>query len=404
MAGSVRKHIDELRKQIEYHNYKYYVEAAPELSDREFDRLMQKLQELEKAAPRARYAGQSNAACRRPTPRGVSPGPPPRAHVVDRQHVQRGGPAQVDTRTRRLLKGEEPQYVVEQKIDGVSVTLLYEGGQLTLGATRRRHAGDDVTQNVRTIRDIPLRLRTDHHRGPQGAGGARRSLPDRDRAVAVESDAGGDSGRVYANTRNAAAGSLKLLDPRLCARRRLRFFAHSEGQLEGLRVATHEQFLDLVRAFGLPVVPHSGLFDSIDAVLAYCHEQLETRHAFEYEMDGLVVKVNDFAQRAARRDQPRTALGHCLQGRALAGEHADQGNLCASGQNGCVDARGGHRARRHRRQHDCRVSLFNADEIASKDIRIGDTVVVEKAGKVIPHVVPVDWRSGSDAKSAIDFR
>ena len=168
MAGSVRKHIDELRKQIGYHNYKYYVEATPKISDREFDRLMQKLQELEKAhpelvtpdSPTQRVGGQPLTEFRQVRHRVPM-------LSIDNTYNE-DNLREFDTRTRRLLKGEKPQYVVEQKIDGVSVTLLYEGGQLTLGATRGDGLrGDDVTHNVRTIRDIPLRLRTDHHRAPE---------------------------------------------------------------------------------------------------------------------------------------------------------------------------------------------------------------------------------------------
>src|SRR5262249_34480359 len=121
------------------------------------------------------------------------------------------------------------------------------------------------------------------------------------------------SGRIFANTRNAAAGSLKLLDPRLCAQRHLRFFAHSEGQLEGLKIKTHHQFLKLAPEFSIPIVPRSEVLDSIDAVVEYCEAQLDARHAFEYEMDGLVVKVNDFAQRqklGATSHAPRWGIAY----------------------------------------------------------------------------------------------
>src|SRR5260370_1375541 len=168
MAGSVRKEIEELRKQIEYHNYKYYVEAAPEISDREFDRLMQRLQELENKnpalitpdSPTQRVGGQA-----------LSKFSQVRHRVpmlsIDNTYKEKDL-REFDARTRRWLKGEKPQYMVEQKIDGVSVTLLYEKGRFSLGATRGDgYRGDDITQNLRTVRDIPLRLQTVHLRPPK---------------------------------------------------------------------------------------------------------------------------------------------------------------------------------------------------------------------------------------------
>src|SRR5438132_626574 len=168
MARSVRKQIEELRRQIEHHSYKYYVEAAPEISDREFDRLVQRLEELEKAhpelvtqdSPTQRVGGQPLSGFR-----------PVRHRVpmlsIDNTYNEEDL-REFDGRVRRWLKGEKPEYVVEQKIDGVSVTLLYEKGHFTLGATRGDgHRGDDITQNLRTVRDIPLRLQTVHVRAPE---------------------------------------------------------------------------------------------------------------------------------------------------------------------------------------------------------------------------------------------
>jgi DNA ligase (NAD+) len=402
MAGSVRKQIDELRKQIEYHSYKYYVETAPEISDREFDRLVQKLQELEKAhpelitadSPTQRVGGQPLTEFRQVRHRV------PMLSIDNTYNEE--DLREFDTRTRRLLKGEKPQYLVEQKVDGISVTLLYEAGRLTLGATRGDGSrGDDVTQNVRTIRDIPLRLRTDPHRAPEVLevrGEVYLTTTELSRLNRIQAERGG---RLFANTRNAAAGSLKLLDPQVCAQRHLRFFAHSEGQLEGLRVETHVQFLDLVGAFGLPVVPRSGLLDSIDAVLAYCHEQLETRHAFEYEMDGLVVKVNDFAERTqlgTTSHAPRWAIAYKVE---LWQESTRVQEIYVQvGKTGVLTPVAALEPVVIAGSTIARVSLFNADEIARKDIRIGDTVVVEKAGKVIPHVVRVELekRSGREKR------
>jgi DNA ligase (NAD+) len=210
--------------------------------------------------------------------------------------------------------------------------------------------------------------------------------------------------RAFANTRNAAAGSLKLLDPRLCARRRLRFFAHSEGWLEGLRITTHSEFLDLTRSYGIPVVPHSPLFNSIDEVLAYCAEQLESRHALDYEIDGLVVKVNDFRQRerlGATSRAPRWAIAYKVELWQTSTRIEDI--YVQVGKTGVLTPVAALEPVEIAGSTIARVSLFNADEIARKDIRIGDSVVVEKAGKVIPHVVRVELDKRNRSQQRFSF-
>jgi DNA ligase (NAD+) len=405
MARSVRKQIEELRQQIEHHRYQYYVEAAPEISDREFDRLMQRLQDLEKAhpelvtpdSPTQRVGGQALSGFR-----------PVRHRVpmlsIDNTYNEEEL-REFDARVRRWLKGQRPEYVVEQKIDGVSVTLLYEKGRFTLGATRGDgQQGDDITQNLRTVRDIPMRLQTNQPRTPQVLevrGEVYLTTTELSRLNKLQTERGG---RVFANTRNAAAGSLKLLDPRLCAERRLRFFAHTEGQLDGLKIKTHDQFLNLVKHFGIPVVPRSEVLDSIDAVVACCREQLESRHEFEYEMDGLVVKVNDLAQRqklSATSHAPRWAIAYKFE--VWQGVTRIEKIYVQVGKTGVltpvaalepVDIAG---------STITRVSLHNANEIARKDIRVGDTVVVEKAGKVIPNVVRVELEKRTGRQKRFRF-
>jgi DNA ligase (NAD+) len=405
MERSARHQVEELRKQIEHHNYKYYVEAAPEISDRDFDRLMQRLQELEKRhpdlvtpdSPTQRVGGQPIQGFR-----------PVRQRVpmlsIDNTYNEKDL-REFDARIRRWLKGQEPRYMVEQKIDGVSVTLVYENGQFSLGATRGDgYRGDDITHNLRTVRDIPLRLREDHLRFPkvlEVRGEVYMTNKELSRLNQLQKE---HNGRLFANPRNAAAGSLKLLDPRLCAQRRLGFFAHSEGQLEGLKVKTHREFLDLVRGFGIPVVPHSDVFESIDAVLAHCDEQLQARHAFDYEMDGLVVKVNDFTQReklGATNKAPRWAIAYKVELWQASTRVKDI--YVQVGKTGVLTPVAALEPVAIAGSTIGRVSLHNADEIRRKDIRVGDTVVVEKAGKVIPHVVRVELEKRKDRKRSFQF-
>ncbi len=203
-----------------------------------------------------------------------------------------------DARIRRWLEDENLQYVVEHKIDGVSASLLFESGRFTLGLTRGDGTrGDDITHNLRTVRDIPLRLFIQKEKPPdmlEVRGEVYMTNSELSRLNKLQSER---EERVFANCRNAAAGSLKLLDPRQSGQRILRFFAHSEGQLIGLHVDTHAEFLGLIRSYGIPVVPHSKPFDLIGDVLNYCKETLEARAELDYETDGLVIKVNSFAQR-----------------------------------------------------------------------------------------------------------
>jgi DNA ligase (NAD+) len=207
--------------------------------------------------------------------------------------------------------------------------------------------------------------------------------------------------RLLMNPRNATAGTLKQLDPQKVAERRLRFFAHSVGATDGLPARSHGEFLALVKRLGLPAVPHSSVLDSIDAVLAFCQEQLEARHALDYETDGLVVKVNDFSQReqlGTTSKAPRWVIAYKVELwqattklKHIRVQVGKTGTLTPIGELETVLIAG---------TNVTNVSLHNAEEIARKDIRIGDTLVVEKAGKIIPHVVRVELekRTGHEQK------
>lgn len=392
MARSAQEQIEELRRQIEYHNYKYYVEAAPEISDLKFDRLMQELVELERRHPELITPDS-------PTQRiGERPLPGFRQvrHRVPMLSIKNtyneADVREFDRRLRRWLDRAKPHYVVEHKIDGVSVALVYKAGRFILGATRGDGMqGDDITQNLRTVRDIPLRLWADHRCAPavlEVRGEVYLTSAELSRLNKLQSLRGE---RLFANPRNAAAGSLKLLDPRLCAQRHLRFFAHTEGELDGLQVTNHLEFLELVRSFGIPAVPHSSLFTSIEEVLIYCKEELEGRHALDYETDGMVIKVNDFVLRerlGATTKAPRWVIAYKVELwqastriKAIRVQVGKTGVLTPVADLETVHIAG---------TKVSHVSLHNADEIARKGIRIGDSVVLEKAGKIIPHVVRVE--------------
>jgi DNA ligase (NAD+) len=378
---------EELRRLIHHHNYKYYVEARPEISDREYDRLVKELEKLEETHPELITPDS-------PTQRV---GGQPIEGFVTVEHRQ---PMlsidntynalelrEFDRRVRKLLPGETITYVVELKIDGVAISLTYENGQFTVGATRGDGArGDDVTHNLRTIRELPLRLLTDDLPPLfEVRGEVYMTLEDLARLNRERTAKGLEP---FANPRNSAAGSLKLLDPRLCAERHLRLFTYALGATEGVTVQTHLEALDLLRSYGFPVNPHIQECATIDEVIDYCNSWAHRRHQLLYETDGMVIKVSDFAQRdrlGATSKAPRwvvafkyeaeQALTKVLKIEVQVGK---TGILTPVAHLEPVQLAG---------TTVSRASLHNADEIARKDIRIGDRVLVEKAGEIIPYVI-----------------
>jgi DNA ligase (NAD+) len=405
MTDSIGKRMEALRKKIEYHNYRYYVEDNPEVSDLEFDRIMQELKDLEKQhrelitpdSPTQRIGEQPVEGFRQV------------AHNVPMLSIENTYSEEevreFDVRIRRLLENEDPYYIVEHKIDGVSASLLYENGRFALGLTRGDGTrGDDITHNLRTVRDIPLRLMASEGDAPallEIRGEIYMTNTELSRLNKAQAERGD---RIFANCRNAAAGSLKLLDPRLCGQRNLRFFAHSEGQQSGLSASTHYEFLNLIRGFGIPVVPHSSVLGTIDDVLAYCKDTLEERSALDYETDGMVVKVNSLSQReslGSTSKSPRWVIAFKVElwqsSTKIKDIHVQvgkTGTLTPVAELQTVEIAG---------TKVSRVNLHNADEIVRKDIRIGDSVIVEKAGKIIPHVVRVELEKRTGQESIFHF-
>ncbi len=396
----VVQRVQELRRLIEYHNYKYYVEDNPEISDLEYDRLVEELKRLEEQypelvtpdSPTQKVGGQ---------PVGYLPTvihDPPMLSM-DNTYNQ-GELREFDARVRRMLNGEPVEYTVELKIDGVALAVTYENGVLVRGATRGDGTrGDDVTHNVKTIKDLPLRLLGDD--APPLIEIRGEAYMRNSDLAAVNEEQRRLGQREFANPRNAVGGSIKLLDPRICARRRIRFFAHGLGKCEGIDFRTELEFLRWVRAHGVPVVPVDGPFSSIDQVIQRCDAWQDEIPNLDFEVDGFVVKVNDFSQRerlGATSKAPRWMIAYKIekweavtQIKNIRVQVGKTGILTPVADLEPVEIAG---------TTVSRVSLHNADEIERKDIRIGDWVVVEKAGKVIPHVVRVlkERRTGEEKK------
>ncbi len=396
--AQARREVDRLRAELARHDRLYYVEAAPEIGDRDYDRMMVRLAELEAEHPDLLTPDS-------PTQR-VGGAPlevfATVAHAVPMLSIDNtyhyDEIREWDARVRRGLNPGEPvRYVVELKVDGVAVNLRYEGGRLVLGASRGDgERGDEITANLRTVRGVPGVLADQPPEVLEARGEVYLTNAELARLNALRA---AEDEPPYANPRNSAAGALKLLDPSLCARRRLRFVAHGLGEAKGLKARSYFEILGLLRQWGLPTSPHNARFETIDEVIAHARAWESMRRELEYQIDGLVIKVDDLAQRSrlgARSKSPRWLIAYKYE--------AEQAITRLTGIEVQVGKTGKLTPVAHLEPVLLagttvrRASLHNADEIARKDVRIGDTVVIEKAGEIIPQVVRVEAgaRDGSE--------
>ncbi|RLS32160.1 MAG: NAD-dependent DNA ligase LigA [Planctomycetota bacterium] len=407
MSGTAAQRINELRRTIGYHDRKYYVDAAPEIIDLEYDRLVESLRALEAAHPELITPDSPTQRVGDAPVEGLQP-------VVHRQPMlsidntySAADLAAWGKKVEKLLADSAlpVAWVLELKIDGVAVSLTYEHGLLVQAATRGNGTvGDDITHNARTIHGLPLRLEipTESLFAP-----APERVEVRGEVYMTNSDLvllnqqqarSGDP--PFANTRNVTAGSIRLLDPRQTAARPLRFFCHGIGDTSGLPIHSQSELLAWARSVGLPVAPNSERFPSIEGLIERGNALVEELHGLDFEVDGFVVKVDSFAQQRAAgttSKSPRWAIAWKFEKfeatTTLAGIRVQIGR--GGTMTPVADLEPVELAGTVVR----RASLHNADEVARKDIRTGDVVVVEKAGKVIPHVVRVEkhLRQGNEA-------
>lgn len=394
MKASAKSEIEELKKRIRRHDYLYHVLSRPEISDKEYDDLLRRLGQLEERYPE--YKTQDS-----PTTRvggGILPGFKTLRHRQKMLSLDNTYSIeevlQWDARVRKGL-GEPVSYVTELKIDGLSASLTYERGLLTRGATRGDgEVGEDVTQNIRTMRSVPLSL----------TGGSVPGLIEIRGEVYMERADFNELNRrreqegetAFANPRNAAAGSLKLLDPSIVARRSLRFYAHSLGEYSGRRIRTHEDFLKQLNDWGMRTNPHAQFCPSIEEAIQACASWQEKRDELEYEIDGMVIKVNDLQQRealGATLKSPRWAIAFKFPARQATTEVlriklnvGRTGVITPAAELAPVEC-GGVVIRN--------ATLHNFEEIERLGIREKDRVLIERAGDVIPKIVAVVERRGS---------
>ena len=395
----IQTRIEKLREDIRYHERKYFVEDAPEISDREFDRLMEELLRLEADHPELVTPDS-------PTQR-VGGEPVGEFRAVAHTHPMLSLDnaysdeelREFDARVRRLLPDVELAYTAELKIDGVGVSLRYEESVLVQGITRGDgRSGDDVTANLRTVRSLPLRFDSQAVPGEIELRGEVYLSHSVFQHMNAEREAAGEP--PFANPRNAAAGSLRQLDSRITARRPLNIFIYGLAAPEATPFAGHDAAMAAIEEAGFPVIEERRWLPTIEAVIDHCLAVQEKRHHFDYDADGMVVKVDAYELQeklGATAKHPRWAIAYKFP--------AEQATTTVKeiefnvGRTGAVTPvaifdppveLGGATI--------SRATLHNEDEVRRKDIREGDTVLIERGGDVIPKVVMVitDKRTGDE--------
>jgi DNA ligase (NAD+) len=386
----VSERIAQLRSEIADHDYRYYVLAEPTISDLQYDRLMQELKDLEEKHPEF-------VSAESPTQRvGDQP-------LTELNQIRHRVPMlSIDNtyttdelkayfeRTQKLLGTESIDWVIELKVDGVAASIIYEDGVLVQAVTRGDGVtGDDITHNIRTIRGVPLRLRGEKF-PPRVEIRGEVYMHNSD-LVTLNQQRAGEGLEPFKNTRNVTAGTIRLLDPQLCAARNLRFFCHGLGACEGATWTGHMEFLEQVAKWGIPTTPNVASRSSFTEVVEYCESVIEQLHEFDFEVDGIVIKVDRIEQRerlGSTAKSPRWVIAYKFEKYEastrllkISVQVGKTGTITPVAELEPVELAG---------TTVSRASLHNAEEVARKDIREGDWVIVEKAGKIIPHIVRVE--------------
>ncbi len=393
----IKKQIEKLRQEIFRHDYLYYVISQPEISDKEYDILMRKLLDLEDENPQFRSSDSPTARVGGQVLEGFKT-VKHRQKMFSLDNTYSFDELQdwID-RVHKGLGGQKIEYEVELKIDGLSANLTYRDSKLAIAATRGDgETGEDVTANIRTIRAIPLILRGEKTpelieiRGEVYMDRKEFELLNKKREEAGE--------LLFANPRNAASGSLKLLDTAVVAGRGLNFFAHSLGEYKGTEIKTQWDFVHQLRSWGVRSNTESKLCLNINQIKDYCNKWQEKRDNLGFEIDGIVVKINDFTQQkrlGSTSKSPRWAVAYKFPARQATTQVLDiKFNV---GRTGVITPTA------ELKPVECagviirNATLHNFDEIKRLDIKIGDRVLIERAGEVIPKVIKVVKSMGKTA-------
>lgn len=386
-----------LKDELLRHSYLYYVLDSPQVADAEYDRMMRRLQEIEAQYPKlvtpdspTQRVGAAPAEEFKPVPHRLPMLSLNNAMNEDemREWYRQARTGLAMEEEEKTLFAEDLEFVAEPKLDGLAIELVYENGLLATGATRGDgFTGEDVTQNIKTIRSIPLKLMGKFPGLLEVRGEVYFPLHDFNEMNRRRKE---EDKEPFANPRNAAAGSLRQLDPQVTAARPLQFLAHGLGTLEDGEFERYSDALDYVKALGLPIITPAKICKGLDAVIAFYNELLPKRDEMPFEMDGIVVKVNSLrAQEAlgARSRTPRFAIAWKFPPRQE--QTVLQEITVQVGRTGAITP-----VARLRRVNVGgvmveRATLHNQDEIDRLDVRAGDTVIVQRAGDVIPEIVQI---------------
>lgn len=377
--------LKELRETIDFYGYQYYTLDKPTITDYEYDMLYRELENIEKAHPEWITADSPTQRVGHKIAGGFE------KYTHDRPMLSLGdvfNDAELmdfDRRVRQDLDGEAPEYVVELKIDGLAVNLIYEDGSFIRGVTRGDGTvGEDITNNIRTIRTVPLHI---DNAPPHMEVRGEVYMPVR-AFEALNEQRREDELEPFANPRNAAAGSLRQLDPQITAQRKLAFFAYAVGGTIGMAIGSQQELLQRLRDFRFHVNPESAVFTNMTGVIDFIHTWDEGRRTLPYATDGMVVKVNSFAQQKRLGNTvkiPRWAIAYKFppeQARTKV-----LGISLSLGRTGVLTPAADLAPVRLAGTTVKRATLHNEDYIRDKDIRVGDTVIIQKAGEIIPEVV-----------------
>lgn len=386
LAGA-RERAEVLRREIELHNYHYYVLDEPVIPDSQYDRMVRELEKLEEQFPElvTPYS---------PTQRV---GGRPREGFTTLRHLSpmlslanafsEGELRDFDRRVRQALPDEHVEYVVEPKIDGLAVSLYYENGYFIRGATRGDgETGEDITGNLKTIRSVPLRLRRPVPE-LEVRGEAYMSKDSFARLNEAREEAGES---LFANPRNAAAGTLRQLDPRVTASRRLALFVYGLGHSSGIAPSGHKEVLELLNELGFKVNPEYRVFEQMDELIEYCSRWQAGRFDLPYAVDGLVIKVNSLSQQerlGSTMKSPRWAIAYKFPPEQAVTRVKNI--FVRVGRTGVLTPSADLEPVRLAGTTVSKATLHNEDMIREKDIRIGDRVLVQKAGDIIPEILAV---------------
>ncbi|MBA7538909.1 DNA ligase [subsurface metagenome] len=399
----ILKKIEELREKIRYHNYRYYVLDDLIISDVEYDQLMKKLAKWETKYPQ--YINSSS-----PTQRvGIEPvsGFSTVKHIAPMLSLANAFSTEelraFDQRIKKIIPQQKLEYIVELKIDGLAITLVYENGIFIRGATRGDGTtGEEITSNLRTVKAIPLKLFSkDIHPRIEVYGEVYMKKSEFKRLNEKRMK---NEESLFANPRNAAAGSLRQLDPRITDQRHLDNFIYRATFPEGHEFNSHMEVLNYLKKIGFKVNPHTKLCQNMEEAINYCSQWIEKKEELDYEIDGMVIKVDSLRMReelGSTTRSPRWAIANKFPAQQVTTKVRDI--IVQVGRTGALTPVAVLDPVRISGSVVQRATLHNEDEIKRKDVRIGDIVLVQKAGEVIPEVVKVieEKRTGKEKEFII---